>query len=48
MFDEMMSYSSLYNAAGVMACKPVIFHPILMSIIFGHYKQLKKNKKGEC
>ena len=24
MFDEMMSYSRLYNTAGVMACKPVL------------------------
>ena len=40
MFDEMMSYSRLYNAAGVVACKPVLLHPILMSIIFEHYKQL--------
>ena len=42
MFDEMMSYSRLYNAAGVMACKPVLLHPILMSVIFEHYKQLNK------
>ena len=42
MFDEMMSYSRLYNTAGVMACKPVLIQPILMSIIFEHYKQLKK------
>ena len=40
MFDEMMSYSRLYYAAGVIACKPVLLHPILMSIIFEHYKQL--------
>ena len=41
-FDEMMSYPRLYNAAGVTACKPVLLHPILMSIILEHYKQLKK------
>jgi len=41
-FDEMMSYSRLYNTSGVMACKPVLLHPILMSIIFEHCKQLKK------
>jgi hypothetical protein len=40
-FDEMMSYSSIYTA-GVTACKPVLLHPILMSIIFEHYKQVKK------
>ena len=42
MFDEMMSYSRLYNTSGVMVCKPVLIQPILMSIIFEHYKQLKK------
>ena len=41
MVGEMMSYSRLYNAAGVMACKPVLLHSIL---IFEHYKQLKKMK----
>ena len=41
-FDEMMSYSRLYNTAGVTACKSVLLQPILMSIIFEHYKQLKK------
>jgi len=47
MFDEMMSYSRLYNTAGVGACKPVLLQPIIMSIIFEHYKQLRKieNKK---
>jgi hypothetical protein len=39
-FDEMMSYPHIYNAAGVTACKPVPLQPILMSIIFEHYKQL--------
>ena len=42
MFEEMMSYSRLYNAAGVTICMPVLLHPIIMSIIFEHYKQLKK------
>ena len=41
-FDEMFSYSRLYNVAGSNACRPVLIHPILMSIIFEHYKQLKK------
>ena len=40
-FDEMMSITRLYNVAGVSACKPVLLHPILMSIIFEHYKQLE-------
>ena len=37
-FDEMMSISRFYNIAGVGSCKPVLLHPILMSIIFEHYK----------
>ncbi len=45
MFDEMMSCPRLHNAAGVMACKPVLIQPILMSIIFEHYKQLTKISK---
>ena len=39
-FDEMMSITRLYNVAGVGSCKPVLLHPIIMSIIFEHYKQL--------
>ena len=41
-FDGMMSFSRLYNVAGVGSCKPVLLHSILMSIIFEHFKQLKK------
>ena len=41
-FDEMLSIPRFYNVAGTMACKPVLIHPILMSIIFEHYKQLTK------
>ncbi|TLX88368.1 MAG: hypothetical protein E6L04_00840 [Thaumarchaeota archaeon] len=40
MFDEMFSISRMHNAAGSMACRPILIHPILMSIIFEHYKQL--------
>ena len=35
-----MSIIQSYNVAGVGACKPVLLHPFLMSIIFEHYKQL--------
>jgi hypothetical protein len=47
-FDEMMSITWLYNVAGVGACKPVLLHPILMSIVFEHYKQLRsmENRQG--
>ena len=41
MFDEMMTYPRLYNSAGSNACRPELIHPILMSIIFEHYKQLE-------
>jgi len=41
-FDEMISYSRLYNAAGTMACRPILSHVILISIIFQHYKLLTK------
>jgi len=46
MFDEMMSYSRLYNTSGVMACKPVLLHSVLMSIIFEQYKQLEILRKS--
>ena len=42
MFDEMLSIPRLYNSAGTMACRPVLIHVILLSIIFEHYKQLTK------
>ena len=47
-FDKMLDYSRLYNSAGSNACRPQLIHPILMSIIFEHYKQLNKivNKVG--
>jgi hypothetical protein len=41
-FDEMLSITRLYNTAGTMACKLVLIHTILMSIIFEHYKKLSK------
>jgi hypothetical protein len=41
-FDEMFSYSRLYNSACSNACRLVLIHVILMSIIFVHYKQLTK------
>ena len=39
-FDQMFSYSKLYNSAGSNASRPQLIHPIIMSIIFEHYKQL--------
>ena len=46
-FDEMMDISRLYNVAGVSSCNPVLLHPILMSIIFEHYKKLEKIKYSD-
>ena len=40
--DEMLSISRLYNAAGTMACRPILVHVVLISIMFEHYKQLRK------
>ncbi|MDW0198417.1 MAG: hypothetical protein QOD16_06720 [Nitrososphaeraceae archaeon] len=45
-FDKMFSYSRLYNSAGSNACRPVLIHPILMSFIFEHYKQLDVLRKS--
>ena len=45
MFDEMLSYSRLYNVAGVGACRPILLQTILMSIVFQHYKQLQELKE---
>jgi hypothetical protein len=39
-FDQMFSVAHLYNSASFHAAKPIRIQPILMSIIFHHYKQL--------
>ena len=39
-FDDMFDISILYNSASVYSAKYVRIRPILMSIIFHHYKQL--------
>jgi hypothetical protein len=46
-FDEMFSYSRLYNPACMNACGPVLIHPNLMCIVFEHYRQLKKTLTDE-
>ena len=45
-FDKMFSYSRLFNSAGSNACRPILIHPILMSIVFEHYKQLDVLRKS--
>lgn len=39
-FDGMFDISILYNSASVYSAKYVRIHPIFMSIISHHYKQL--------
>ena len=39
-FDDMFDISILYNSASVYSAKYVRIHPIFMSVIFHHYKQL--------
>jgi hypothetical protein len=41
-FDDMLSIPRFYNSAGTMACRSILIHVILMSIIFEHYKQLNQ------
>jgi hypothetical protein len=41
-FDQMYDCVKLHNAACSNACRPVVIHPVLMSIIFEHYKQLTR------
>ena len=39
-FDNMFLAASLYNSVSSYATRPIRIHPIFMSIIFHHYKQL--------
>lgn len=41
-FDEMFSIAHLYNSASSYAANPIQIHPIFMSIVLHHYKQLVK------
>jgi hypothetical protein len=53
LFDQMLSYPKLYNSAGSNAVRPVLLEPIIMSIVFEHFKQFGQitktcsNKKHE-
>ena len=44
MFDQMFSYSKLYNSAGSNACRLQLIHPILMSILLEHSSNLSVSK----
>jgi hypothetical protein len=39
-FDRMFLLAHLYNSACSYSANPIRIHPIFMSIIFHHYKQL--------
>ncbi len=41
-FDNMFSIARLYNSACSYAVNPIRIYPIMMSIVFHHYKILKK------
>jgi hypothetical protein len=43
-FDRMFATSRLYISACSYAARPIRIQPILMSIIFHHYKQLEAAK----
>ena len=51
MFDQIYECVKLHNTACMMACRLVVIHSVLMSILFEHYKQLttlmEQRKKGE-
>jgi hypothetical protein len=42
-FDDMFSIARLYNSACSYTSIPIRIHPIIMSIVFHHYKTLTKN-----
>ena len=42
MFDQMYDCVKLHNTACMMACRPVVIHAVLMSIIFEQCKQLTR------
>jgi hypothetical protein len=44
-FDDLFSIAHLYNSASSFAIEPIRIHPIFMSIIFHHYKQLMEIKE---
>jgi hypothetical protein len=43
-FDEMWDIPRLYLLACSNSCQLVPFHPIILSILFHHYKELKECK----
>jgi hypothetical protein len=46
-FDNMFSVAILYNSSCSYAAIPIRIHPIMMSIVFHHYKILKERLDSE-
>ena len=44
-FDNLFTVATLYNSASSYAAIPIRIHPIMMSIVFHHYKILKEKNK---
>ena len=40
LFDDMFNLSYLHNSASSCCVRPVVIHPIFLSILLEHYKQL--------
>jgi hypothetical protein len=47
MFDQVYDCVKLHTTACMMACRVVVIHAVLMSIIIEHYKQLTKLKEQQ-
>ena len=46
-FDNMFATATLYNSASSYAAIPIRIHPIMMSIVFHHYKILKERLESK-
>ena len=44
-FDNLFNIATLYNSASSYAAIPIRIHPIIMSVVFHHYKTLKERNK---
>ncbi|HJT83543.1 MAG TPA: hypothetical protein VJ697_03585 [Nitrososphaeraceae archaeon] len=46
-FDNLFNVATLYNSASSYAAIPIRIHPIMMSIVFHHYKILKERLESK-
>ena len=46
-FDNIFATANLYNSASSYAAIPIRIHPIMMSIVFHHYKILKEHLESK-